>query len=88
MYIKQLLTEDQADWAAMPYVENDKLEKLKNKTFVVYGQNLARCFCYALLFLNETKKLRTKVIFAAPDSSMKRISLMSWYSMGVIFFNT
>ena len=33
MYIKQLLTEAQADWAAMPYVENDKLEKLKNQDF-------------------------------------------------------
>lgn len=76
MYIKQLLTEAQADWAAMPYVENDKLEKLKNKTFVVYGQNLARCFCYALLFLNETKKLRTKVIFAAPDKT----SMENFYS--------
>ena len=57
-----MLNEFEADWAAMPAVENEKLSELKNKTFLISGHKIARCFCYALLYLNETKKLKNKVI--------------------------
>lgn len=62
MQIKELLDEFQCDWAAMPTVEKEKLNILKNKTFVVYGHELARCFCYALSYLNETINLNAKII--------------------------
>lgn len=62
MQIKDILNEFEADWAAMPTVESEKLSTIKNKTFVICGHKLARCICYALLYLNETKKLRNKVI--------------------------
>lgn len=63
MRIKELLNEFEADWAAMPSVEKEILSKIKNKTFLISGHKLARCLCYALLYLNETKNLNTKVIF-------------------------
>ena len=60
--MKNFLDEFQLDWASMPTVEKDVLLKLKNKTFVIYGHELARCFSYSLLYLNDTLKLNTKVI--------------------------
>ena len=65
--IKNKLNEFQADWAAMPQVEKEQLAKLRNKTILVSGHALARCFCYALLFQNETRQLNIKVIFAMRD---------------------
>lgn len=62
MQIKNILNEFEADWAAMPSVEKEKLSEIKNKTFIICGHNIVRCFCYALLYLNETKNLNTKVI--------------------------
>ena len=64
MQIKDILNEFEADWAAMPTVEKEKLALIKNKTFVICGHTLARCLCYALLYLNETQNLNTKVILA------------------------
>ena len=69
MQIKELLNEFQADWAAMPTVEKDMLEKIRNKTILICGREIARCLCYALLYLNETKNLKTRVIFTAQDKS-------------------
>lgn len=69
MQIKDILNEFQADWAAMPSVEKEMLEKLKNKSFLICGQEIARCLCYAFLYLNETKKLNVKVIFAGENKS-------------------
>lgn len=65
MQIKDILNEFETDWAAMPTVENDKLQSIKNKTFVISGHKLARCLCYALLYLNDAKKLNIKIIFTA-----------------------
>lgn len=64
MYIKDKLNEFEADWAAMPAVEKEKLAQLKNKTILICGHEIARCLCYALLYLNETQKLKIKVILA------------------------
>ncbi len=64
MQIKDILNEFESDWAAMPAVEKEKLALIKNKTFVICGHTLARCLCYALLYLNETQNLNTKVILA------------------------
>lgn len=69
MQIKDILNEFQADWAAMPTVEKEILNKLKNKTFLICGREIARCLCYALLYLNETQKLRVKVIFTGENKS-------------------
>lgn len=63
MQIKDILNEFEADWAAMPSVEKDKLDKIRNKTFVICGHKIARCLCNALLYLNETKNLGVKVIY-------------------------
>lgn len=64
MYIKDKLNEFEADWAAMPTVEKEKLAQLKNKTILICGHEIARCLCYALLYLNETQNLKIKVILA------------------------
>lgn len=72
MYIKDLLNEFESDWACMPFVEKEKLNQLKDKTLLICGHKLARCLCYALLYLNETKSLNIKVIFTgSSNSSMK-----------------
>ena len=69
MQIKDILNEFQADWSAMPTVEKETLNKLKNKSFLICGREIARCLCYALLYLNETKKLHIKVYFTGEDKS-------------------
>ena len=68
MYIKDKLNEFEADWAAMPTVEKEKLAQLKNKTILICGHEIARCLCYALLYLNETQKLRIKVILSGENN--------------------
>ena len=61
--LKNRLNEFEADWAAIPQEEKEKLAKLKNKTILVSGQNLARCLCYALIYQSESKGLNVKVVF-------------------------
>ena len=46
----------------MPGVEKETLAKLRNKTIVISGGELARCLCYAFLYNNEAKRLGIKVI--------------------------
>lgn len=72
MQIKDILNEFEADWAAMPSVEKEILDKIKNKTFLICGHKIARCLCYALLYLNETKKLGVKVIYSGESKDAMR----------------
>lgn len=58
------LNDFEADWAAMPQVEKEQLQKLNNKTILVSGHTLARCLCYALIYQSERKNRNLKVIFA------------------------
>lgn len=67
MQIKDTLNQFEADWAAMPTVEKDKLNMLKNKTIAVYGNSLAKCLCYSLMYLNDNGKLNTKILIFAND---------------------
>ena len=62
--IKTKLDEFQADWAAMPQVEKEQLFKLKQKTILISGHELARCLCYALLYQNDARNLGLRVILA------------------------
>jgi hypothetical protein len=62
MRIKDFLNEFEADRAALPGVEKETLAKLRNKTIVITGGELARCLCYAFLYNNEAKRLGIKVI--------------------------
>lgn len=66
--IKTKLNEFEADWAAMPVIEKDELNKLKNKTILISGHSIARCLCYALLYQNEAKALNIRVIFSDTDN--------------------
>ncbi len=70
--IKSKLNEFEADWAALPQVEKDELQKLKNKTILISGHSIARCLCYALLYQNETRGLNIRVIFSDTDNSRIR----------------
>ena len=65
--IKEKLNVFEADWAAMPQVEKEKLAKLRNKTILISGHNIARCLCYALLYQNEAKNFNINIIFAVKD---------------------
>lgn len=76
MYIKDRLNEFEADWAAMPTVEKEKLSQLKNKKILICGHEIARCLCYALLYLNETKNLKINVILAGSSKQ----SMDGYYS--------
>ena len=62
--IKDRLNDFETDWAAMPQVEKEKLEKLKGKTVLVYGHTIARCLCYALVYQRERKNRDIKVVYA------------------------
>ena len=62
--IKDRLNDFETDWAAMPQVEKEKLEKLKGKTVLVCGHTIARCLCYALVYQSERKNRDIKVVYA------------------------
>lgn len=67
MQIKNILNDFELDWASMPYADENCLKKLKDKTILICGQNLARCICYALLYQNENKNLNSKIILCGAD---------------------
>ncbi len=63
MLMKNILNEFEADWAVIPNLpEKFSFNPIKNKTFLICGHDSARTFAYALLMLNDTKNLGTKVI--------------------------
>ncbi len=70
MKLKDRLNEFEADWCAVPSIEKEQLAQLTNKTILVYGHTLARCFCYSLLYLNETKSLKNRVILAGNETKL------------------
>ncbi|MCH5297036.1 MAG: LicD family protein [Ruminococcus sp.] len=67
MQIKNILNDFELDWASMPYADDAQIKKLKNKTILICGQNLARCICYALLYQNESKNLNSNIILCGSD---------------------
>ena len=67
--IKSRLNEFEADWAAMPQIEKEQLQKLNNKTIIVSGHTLARCLCYALIYQSEQQKRGIKVIYAGDSGN-------------------
>lgn len=79
------LNEFQADWAAMPQVEKEKLEKLHNKTILVSGHSLARCLCYALIYQSERKKRNLRVVYAGSADGFDRGCTGSEYFKSVSF---
>ena len=62
--IKDKLNQFEADWAAMPQVEKEQLNKLNGKTILISGHTLARCLCYALIYQSEQKGRGIRVIYA------------------------
>ncbi len=79
------LNEFQADWAAMPQVEKEKLEKLNNKTILVSGHSLARCLCYALIYQIERQKRQIRVIYAGDTDGFDKGCTASEYFQAVDF---
>ncbi len=79
------LNEFQADWAAMPQVEKEKLEKLNNKTILVSGHSLARCLCYALIYQSERQKGQIRVIYAGDTDGFDKGCTASEYFQAVDF---
>lgn len=69
MLMKELLNQFEADWAQIPSLEpHFDFSIIKNKTFLISGHDVARCFAYALLFLNDSENLNTKVYFTGNDT--------------------
>lgn len=62
--MKHKLDAFQADWAAMPQLDKEQLLKLRNKTILISGHELARCLCYALLYQNDARSLGIRVLLA------------------------
>lgn len=69
MRIKDFLNEFEADRSALPGVEKDIISKLKGKTVLLSGGELARCLCYAFLYLNESARLNIKVVLTGKSKS-------------------
>ena len=65
--IRIKLNQFEADWAAFPQVEKEALSALKNKTILISGHIIARCLCIALLYLNDAKKLNTRIVYCGDD---------------------
>ena len=70
--IKNKLNVFEADWAAMPHVEKDKLDRLAHKTILVSGHSLARCLCYALVYQSEQKNRDIHIVYAGDCSDFYR----------------
>lgn len=69
MLMKTILNEFEADWSAIPTLPSHfDFSMVKNKTFLISGHDAARCFVYALLFLNDQEHLNTKVILTGETS--------------------
>ena len=79
------LNEFEADWAAMPQVEKEKLQKLHHMTILVSGHSLARCLCYALIYQSERKNRRTRVICAGNTDGFDKGCTASEYFQAVDF---
>lgn len=63
MLMKEFLNEFEFDWASIPVLpEKFDFSPLKNKTILLSGHDAVRCFAYALLLFNDTKKLGVNVI--------------------------
>ena len=62
------LNEFEADWAAMPQVEKEKLQKLHHMTILVSGHSLARCLCYALVWQSERQGRDIHVLYAGDST--------------------
>ena len=69
MQMSELLNAFQSDWATVPSKFNIKPEQLRNATVLVSGHQLAKCFAYTLLTLNDKLNLNANVILAGTDES-------------------
>ena len=71
MLMKDILNIYQKDWAEFPTLFDEKTDKLKDATILVAGHDLARCFAYSLLMMNDKKKLNINVILAGATSDLE-----------------
>ncbi len=63
MLMKEILNDFEADWASIPALPPKfDFSPIKNKTFLICGQDTARCFAYSLLYFNDTENLGAKII--------------------------
>lgn len=71
MLMKDVLNVFQSDWASTPalkYEDSDfdiNLNNLKDKTLLISGKEVALCFAYTILNLNDKKGLNANVILAS-----------------------
>ena len=79
------LSQFEADWAAMPQVEKELLQKLHHKTILVSGHALARCLCYALIYQSEHKGRDIHVICAGDCADFYRECRESRYFRSLNF---
>ena len=79
------LNEFQADWAAMPQVEKEQLDRLRHKTILVSGHALARCLCYALVYQSEKKGRDFRVVYAGDSTDFSPECRESEYFTAVDF---
>ena len=70
MLMKDVLNVFQSDWASTPALKYEdsnfdiNLNNLKDKTVLISGKDMALCFAYTILNLNDKKNLNAKVILA------------------------
>ena len=73
------MNEFQLDWAAMPQVEKEQLNRLRHKTILVSGHALARCLCYALVYQSEHRQRDIHVVYAGDDTDFSAACRQSRY---------
>lgn len=76
MLMKDVLNVFQSDWASTPALKYEdsnfdiNLNNLKDKTLLISGKDMALCFAYTVLNLNDKKNLNAKVILAPTCSEL------------------
>lgn len=76
MLMKEMLNVFQADWASVPGMKYEdgfelKPENLRNRTVLIAGKDIALCFAYTVLNLNDKLKLGANVILAGTDAGLE-----------------
>lgn len=66
-----LLSAFQYDWATVPAKNEIKPNSFKNSTILVSGHELAKCFAYTLLNLNDKLNLNANIILAGIDEEFE-----------------
>ncbi len=86
--MKELLNVFQFDWAMSPAMAENKPEKLKNKSILISGHEVALALAYTIMCLNDKLKLGAKVFLCSPESDFESKIIPGALDRGDLIYNS